>query len=706
MNNNLKPVETLKPFTRFLCTIGELPTSYLVSMTYEEQLIWFCNYLEKTVIPTINNNAEAVKEVQDLFVELKNYVDNYFNNLDVQEEINNKLDDMVEQGTLQEIISDYLNSKALFCFDNVNGMKTATNFIDGSYAKTLGYYDVNDGGGATYKIRTITNDDVVDEMTIIALDDETLIAELIEDEVNVLNVLQCGAYRDGITDNSVIFNKVIDYANAHSKNIFIPNGEYVVNDDLHDINSPISIYGNISGAGAFEKRTTIIDTRTSNNYLLTFTRNNLTGGIIQYITFKNMSNLYINKCILLENDQCYQGFISNCNFYQYGIALNLINTHGINIDKSSFIKCGSGTANSTDYAIKIYACVDCSLSNLMIDHSRFQLYIENQAYVSVVNCHFEMSTVNVVQGKAPIYCETGLYGQAMFSNCTMTGLPYKYWMNTLNITAAQVPFMFYGTYANLDNCILSCGSGSGEYTTQPYTKQCKFADMYYGTISNCKIKSPSYMVNSFTLHQSKMINSHIQCDLEVTDYESITKNSRIVYNDTNLSKENYLQFIVPTTDPQTYPTIYPVLYYYYSDMTQIESNKHEILYTPIIKYDNLQDYNTFKIQAKNVLSGNYKLKIYSTAQVSLIYEGYFRINGKNVVLSNTIYKNFGGGYGAKIYTDDNSNDIYIQVEMLTYHSNQLMIVLEGLEGNQDVICYYVPSMTTAYSSSHVLDLTA
>lgn len=98
-------VSTMRPFTRCLMTIGMLPTSYLVSMTYEEQLLWLCNYLEKEVIPALNNNAEALKEVQDLYVELKKYVDNYFSNLDVQEEINNKLDEMATDGTLDRIIN-------------------------------------------------------------------------------------------------------------------------------------------------------------------------------------------------------------------------------------------------------------------------------------------------------------------------------------------------------------------------------------------------------------------------------------------------------------------------------------------------------------------------------------------------------------------------------------------------------------------------
>lgn len=94
--SDLKNVQNLKPFTKFCCTIGNLPSSYLISMTYEEQLLWLCDYLKNTVIPTVNNNADCVTELQNLFLQLKDYVNNYFNNLDVQNEINNKLDEMAE----------------------------------------------------------------------------------------------------------------------------------------------------------------------------------------------------------------------------------------------------------------------------------------------------------------------------------------------------------------------------------------------------------------------------------------------------------------------------------------------------------------------------------------------------------------------------------------------------------------------------------
>ena len=93
MNN----VEKISPFKNFCVTIGNLPTSYLESKSYYEMLCWFCKYLENTINPAINSNAEALEELQK-------YVSDYFKDLDVQEEIDNKLDEMVTDGTMAEII--------------------------------------------------------------------------------------------------------------------------------------------------------------------------------------------------------------------------------------------------------------------------------------------------------------------------------------------------------------------------------------------------------------------------------------------------------------------------------------------------------------------------------------------------------------------------------------------------------------------------
>ena len=124
-------VETLQPFTRLLMTIGELPTSYLMSMTYYEQIIWFTKYLQDTVIPTINNNAQAVEEVQQIVMDLQDYINNYFDNLDLQEEVNTKIDEMVEDGTLERIINQEILGEIQEDLAEINSNNTI--FIGDSY---------------------------------------------------------------------------------------------------------------------------------------------------------------------------------------------------------------------------------------------------------------------------------------------------------------------------------------------------------------------------------------------------------------------------------------------------------------------------------------------------------------------------------------------------------------------------------------------
>ena len=181
------------------------------------------NVGEQTEVLT-NAFNEYTENLTNAFNELQEYVNNYFANLDVQEEINNKLDEMVEQGVLQEIIADYLNSKAIFGYDTVNSMKSSTNLINGSYAKTLGFHNKNDGGSALYKIRTRTLDDVIDNATLILLDNETLVAEFINEDKSFINV-----NKFGLTNNLYMndyWEAIYNYALANNLYIYFPTGTY------------------------------------------------------------------------------------------------------------------------------------------------------------------------------------------------------------------------------------------------------------------------------------------------------------------------------------------------------------------------------------------------------------------------------------------------------------------------------------------------
>ena len=132
------------------------------------------------IIDSQNIVGEQAENLTNAFNNLKNYVDNYFNNLDVQDEINNKLNEMTESGELTEILAQYLQLASLLCFNTVNDLKNANNIANGSFVKTYGQDTYNDGLGAFYKIRTITSSDVVDNYKIISLNiNNTLIAERI-----------------------------------------------------------------------------------------------------------------------------------------------------------------------------------------------------------------------------------------------------------------------------------------------------------------------------------------------------------------------------------------------------------------------------------------------------------------------------------------------------------------------------------------------
>ena len=174
---------------------------------------------------------KEVDAINTLGVQVEGITD-WFDDLDVQDEVNNKLDEMAESGVLEEIIGAYINANAVLGFDTLADLKVATNLIDGSFAQTLGYYTKNDGGKGLYKIRNITNADIVDEMRIIALNDQSLIAELIETNVNAK---QIGCKTDG-TDNSTLLN---NYFTKYGDGLYFPNGNYSIAREVDTIGNVI-----------------------------------------------------------------------------------------------------------------------------------------------------------------------------------------------------------------------------------------------------------------------------------------------------------------------------------------------------------------------------------------------------------------------------------------------------------------------------------
>ena len=112
--------KTLQPF-RYWCQ-KVLPLVYDDSLSYYELLCKVVDYLNKTMedVETLHGD---ITNLHTAYEQLQNYVNTYFSNLDVQEEINNKLDELVSNGTLTSIVSAIIGNQAFPIFvDNVDKM--------------------------------------------------------------------------------------------------------------------------------------------------------------------------------------------------------------------------------------------------------------------------------------------------------------------------------------------------------------------------------------------------------------------------------------------------------------------------------------------------------------------------------------------------------------------------------------------------------
>lgn len=273
------------------------------------------------IITSVNSSGEQVEILTEAFNNLQNYVNNYFDNLDVQEEINNKLDKMVQDGTLQEIIANFLNSNALWCFNSVNDMKQAPNLIAGSFAKTLGYYKPDGNGSGLYKIRNKLSTDIVDNGKLIQLNNN-LIAELI---TNYVDVKQYGAKGDGISDDTQFIQNAINNFNT----IIFNKGNFLFTE--------LSIKTNKKLIG---KNSAVISGKS-----IIINGNNVTFEHIKYDGKNNSTGIKVRGAnSVFDNCEIYN--IKN-NDNSLGVGIDILNTNNSIISNSYFHDFISGNEDAS-----------------------------------------------------------------------------------------------------------------------------------------------------------------------------------------------------------------------------------------------------------------------------------------------------------------------------------------------------------------------
>lgn len=101
-----KPYKNLTPFCLQIIQNFPFIEADFDAITNQQILQKVVDYLNQ-VIENENAVTENTQNLYNAFVELENYVNNYFNDLDIQTEIDSKLDEMAQDGTLAQIIEDY-----------------------------------------------------------------------------------------------------------------------------------------------------------------------------------------------------------------------------------------------------------------------------------------------------------------------------------------------------------------------------------------------------------------------------------------------------------------------------------------------------------------------------------------------------------------------------------------------------------------------
>lgn len=263
------------------------------------------------IINSVNASGEQVETLTNAFNNLQNFVNNYFNNLDIQEEVNIKLDQMAQSGELTELLTAYLNLKCIYGFNTVEDMSKATNLVDGSFCKTYGRNTLNDGFGQFYKVRQITSSDVVDGYNIVALDvSDTLIAELIKQIIipDTPKVLESFYYYiDGINGNDnndglseakpfKTIDKFLSLLNEGKTDIrgqILTTGEYHITGNIN-VFTNVSIHLNSTLTG--NDRPTIVFERSDRSIAFYASHVNFQNIIIKKLNPNNASRIYFEGC--------------------------------------------------------------------------------------------------------------------------------------------------------------------------------------------------------------------------------------------------------------------------------------------------------------------------------------------------------------------------------------------------------------------------
>lgn len=153
------------------------------------------------VISNMNDVEEDMTNLFNAFTELQSYVNNYFDNLDVQDEINQKLDDMVEDGTMAQLIGEYVQPQIDAQNEILEQYGNTINLHTSQIANLVANAGDPDENSEVVDIRVANNGNTYQSAGDSVRNQINNVNDYIKRDINTLN--------DGIYTNEIVFDSFL-----------------------------------------------------------------------------------------------------------------------------------------------------------------------------------------------------------------------------------------------------------------------------------------------------------------------------------------------------------------------------------------------------------------------------------------------------------------------------------------------------------------
>jgi len=345
------------------------------AITNYELLQAVIKYLN-TIIENENNVESNVTALYNAFVNLHDYVKEQFDSLNLQDEVNAKIDEMYESGLFDNLLNNYLNLTKVFD-TYIDMMLDTSTYVNGMKLKTLGYHYINDGGGAEYVVTNVQNNNkyqvsIGTNLWIEMIDTDTIYVE------------QFGAYGDKTNDDSAAVQNAINYGASTHKNI-VMNKNYLINTPITISNKDgFKLIGNLQMFGHVE--------------------NNLIEAPNGFLKITDVMKMYIqNLSVNAVNSTCIE-FISgsnrwinidNCQFNSTDIGIDAKSLYYSSINNSRFNACRRAMSFGNNGS----GAGDITISKCHIPNLTTAFYVDTNSQIRIESCCVENVATILYQAK-------------------------------------------------------------------------------------------------------------------------------------------------------------------------------------------------------------------------------------------------------------------------------------------------------------------